>query len=101
MENIDISQIMIVINTVAILGGMIGFGKKVIIPLKKLYDMDIMLKEHDDKIKCLEKKIQKIVDAEKMICKSQANILNHLVDGNSKDKLKETRDEILDFSSTL
>lgn len=97
MGNIDISQAMIIINTFAIIGAMIGFGKKVLTPVKKIYDMDIMIQEHEEKIDCLEKDIQELVKAQRMILLSQAKIVDHIISNNNIDELRKTREKILEM----
>lgn len=54
-------------------------------------------KEVDRKLDSDNKRIDDLSDGIRELCKSNLAILNHLINGNSKDKLTEARDNMNDY----
>ena len=72
-----------------LLGGVLTIGavvKWVIVPFKKLDD-------HETRIKVLESQHEERKVTDRYTTKALNAIVNHLIDGNGTDKLREVRDE--------
>lgn len=54
-------------------------------------------KEVDRKLDTDNKRIESLSEGIRELCKSNLAILNHLINGNSKDKLTEARDGMNDY----
>lgn len=50
--------------------------------------------DHEHRITSIEETLVERKDTDKLILKSLNAITNHMIDGNSTDKLKEARDEL-------
>ena len=72
-----------------LLGGVLTIGavvKWVIVPFKKLDD-------HETRIKVLESQHEERKVTDRYTTRALNAIVNHLIDGNGADKLREVRDE--------
>ena len=72
-----------------LLGGVLTIGavvKWIIVPFKKLDD-------HETRIKVLESQHEERKVTDRYTTKALNAIVNHLIDGNGTDKLREVRDE--------
>lgn len=72
-----------------LLGGVLTIGavvKWIIVPFKKLDD-------HETRIKVLESHHEERKITDRYTTKALNAIVNHLIDGNGTDKLREVRDE--------
>lgn len=72
-----------------LLGGVLTIGavvKWIIVPFKKLDD-------HETRIKVLESQHEERKVTDRYTTKALNAIVNHLIDGNGADKLREVRDE--------
>ena len=80
---ISFAQIIWVIGGITAIG---AFIKWVIIPFKRLDD-------HETRIKVLESQHEERKVTDRYTTKALNAIVNHLIDGNGVDKLREVRDE--------
>lgn len=80
---ISFAQIIWVIGGITAIG---AFIKWVIIPFKRLDD-------HETRIKVLESQHEERKVTDRYTTKALNAIVNHLIDGNGTDKLREVRDE--------
>ena len=80
---ISFAQIIWVIGGITAIG---AFIKWIVIPFKKLDD-------HETRIKVLESQHEERKVTDRYTTKALNAIVNHLIDGNGVDKLREVRDE--------
>ena len=80
---ISFAQIIWVIGGITAIG---AFIKWIIIPFKRLDD-------HETRIKVLESQHEERKVTDRYTTKALNAIVNHLIDGNGADKLREVRDE--------
>ena len=80
---ISFAQIIWVIGGITAIG---AFIKWIIIPFKRLDD-------HETRIKVLESQHEERKVTDRYTTKALNAIVNHLIDGNGVDKLREVRDE--------
>lgn len=83
---ISLSQLLWLIGGITALG---AFIKWVLTPFKKIDD-------HESRISALEHVAQEQKSTDRYITKALNAIVNHMIDGNGIDKLKEVRDEFQD-----
>ena len=61
---------------------------------KKLDEHEKKLKDHEEYLKNDKDNIDKLTDLMKDIMRLQLSLLNHAIDGNGIEKMKELRDDI-------
>lgn len=83
---ISLSQLLWLIGGITALG---AFIKWVLTPFKKIDD-------HESRISALEHVATEQKSTDRYITKALNAIVNHMIDGNGIDKLKEVRDEFQD-----
>ncbi len=79
----SLAQLLWLIGGISAIG---AFIKWVIVPFKRLDD-------HENRIKVLETHIEDRKATDRYTTKALNAIVNHLIDGNGTDKLREVRDE--------
>lgn len=82
----SLAQILWLIGGITAIG---AFIKWIIVPFKRLDD-------HETRIKVLEKAEEDRKATDRYTAKALNAIVNHMIDGNGIDKLKEVRDEYQD-----
>lgn len=83
---ISLSQLLWLIGGITAIA---AFLKWAFTPFKKIED-------HENRIKKIEDHIEERKATDKYVIRALNAIVNHLIDGNSKDKLKEVRQEYQD-----
>lgn len=83
---ISFAQLIWVIGGITVIG---AFLKWAMTPFKKIDD-------HETRIKVLEKAEEERKATDRYTAKALNAIVNHMIDGNGIDKLKEVRDEYQD-----
>ena len=80
---ISLSQLLWLIGGITAIG---AFVKWIIVPFKRLDD-------HEQRIKALESQHEERKIMDRYTTRALNAIVNHLIDGNGADKLREVRDE--------
>ena len=57
-------------------------------------ELDRRTKTDYDALKRIEETLERIETVQRMLIGSELSIMNHLIDGNDREKMKETRDKI-------
>lgn len=101
MENVtftlgDVAYVIALVTAIITLYFLIKKIFKPIIDMGKKLDNDFKkLKEHEDRLKIIDSDISEIKKMLKILCYQNISTMNHMIDGNGIEQMKETRDEAM------
>lgn len=101
MENVtftlgDVAYVIALVTAIITLYFLIKKIFKPIIEMGKKLDNDFKkLKEHEDRLKIIDSDISEIKKMLKILCYQNISTMNHMIDGNGIEQMKETRDEAM------
>lgn len=88
------AQIIAVLGYIVLIGNVGAVIYKVIKPAIQMQDRVDELERHD---KADYARIQKLEELSKAQCKMLLVMIDHMIDGNNVDKMKKTRDQIIEI----
>lgn len=93
------------IEGVVLLASFVAAMKVLLKPLKKAKLMDDKLNKHSERIdqiiqqqEELNAQISQLIKFQKIQCKSEINLINHMIDGNGVEEMKKSRQEFMDLT---
>lgn len=91
-----------VLVLMALCGTVITLGSAVNLIIKwkkqsKTEKHELMIRDHEERLKELEKDKKEKDGFTKVMCNSMLALLNHNINGNSKDKLEKAKEELQNF----
>ena len=101
MENItftlgDMAYLIALVTAIITLYFLIKKIFKPIIDMGKKLDNDFKkLKEHEDRLNTIDSDISEIKKMLKILCYHSISTMNHMIDGNGIEEMKETRDKAM------
>ena len=97
MTEIEIISAIVFVLVLLILAQVFTVGKKIIEPLKLIYDEKQKIDANDVKRQKIEEQIDKMLKDERFMLVAQTKILDHLITGNGITEMKKTKKEILEY----
>lgn len=88
------AQIIAILGYIVLIGNVGAVIYKVIKPAIQMQDRVEELERHD---KADYVRIQKLEELSKAQCKMLLVMIDHMIDGNNVDKMKKTRDQIIEI----
>lgn len=88
------AQIIAILGYIVLIGNVGAVIYKVIKPAIQMQDRVEELERHD---KADYARIQKLEELSKAQCKMLLVMIDHMIDGNNVDKMKKTRDQIIEI----